>query len=512
MVAGLVSIASLAEASPPLDPARQYRVRADGVMTVSGPECCGSTRFTGRLEASYTVRSSREAAIGTLRFILDDADVVVHVGFLDLFARRIRLRCANVAIATPAPGRFDGVDKIDFGAGAFALAGASAEARDADGTCADPTLALEATNDVPLAVRHDPARNLFGLAGSFRTTIDGDTYVFAIDVGGTFDNRPPLASLAIDTPAVPQGSCPAYARPLPQGGVEMVAQANDPAGLVGTLRSRSTDPDPPGGRGDVLADRWFRSRGAGDREHVGDGFRFGPVTFEWGPTHRLELLSLDHRGAGAVAACSFRVIDSVAPVVTPPAPITLACSQPGGAASATSPPLRAFLSGGTARDAGDGAPSRLTPLTGGVPVTDTMLFPADGWPRTVRFRFQDRWGNVGSADSRVTVQDTVAPTATVALTPATLPPLLKYHWINAVVSATDDCGAPVTLRLVRIKSNAPAFDAGDVLDATYGTDDRAFYLFSRLAAPGVPRVYTVVYEAVDASGNVRSAVAQVVVG
>jgi hypothetical protein len=141
-----------------------------------------------------------------------------------------------------------------------------------------------------------------------------------------------------------------------------------------------------------------------------------------------------------------------------------------------------------------------------------MLFPADGFARTVRFRFRDRFSNVGAADSRVTVVDVVPPSLTVSLTPGSLPANNKYYWITATLAGADDCGGALRFKLAKITSNAPAFDAGDILDASYGADDRGFFLFSRLAAPGVARVYTVVYQAIDAAGNVKTAAAQLVVG
>jgi hypothetical protein len=500
------------EASPPLDPARQYHVRAPGSMMVRGPRCCGTTRFTGELESAYAIRSTGETTLTRLSFLLDDASVSVDSGFLGLFSRRIHLRCAGVSTTGPALGHFDGVDKVDFPAGAIRLAGASAEERLPDGSCAAPSLALDAVNDAPAAFRHNPAANRFFLLGTFAARIEGDTYLFDVTASGGFDNRPPVTGVGIETPQVTQGNCPAFWRWNGQLW-ERVAQANDPAGLVGTLRSNGSDPDPPGGRGDVLADRWFRTRGAGGvRERAGDGYRAGPVTFEWGPEHRVEVLTLDHAAASAAASCTFRVIDTLAPIVTPPVPITLGCTQPGGASGGTSGPLYAFLRGGHADDLGDATPVPLAPQSGGVTVTDATLFPADGWPRTVRFGFRDRWGNAGYANSSVTVDDTVPPSLSVTLTPALLPANLKYYWITATLTGTDDCGLPLTYKLVKIKSNAPAYDAGDILNVSYGTDDRGFYLFSRPAAPGVARIYNVMYQAIDASGNVKTVTAQVVVG
>ena len=70
----------------------------------------------------------------------------------------------------------------------------------------------------------------------------------------------------------------------------------------------------------------------------------------------------------------------------------------------------------------------------------------------------------------------------------------------------------MTWRLLSIVSNAPGYDAGDILGASYGSDDRGFYLYSRLAAPGVRRVYTITYEARDAAGNASLVRTTVTVG
>jgi hypothetical protein len=44
-------------------------------------------------------------------------------------------------------------------------------------------------------------------------------------------------------------------------------------------------------------------------------------------------------------------------------------------------------------------------------------------------------------------------------------------------------------------------DPVDILSAAFNTDDRSFQLRSERSGPGTGRVYTVVYEAADASGN-----------
>ena len=93
--------------------------------------------------------------------------------------------------------------------------------------------------------------------------------------------------------------------------------------------------------------------------------------------------------------------DTTPPVVAAPAPITVAATQADGALPSASPPLTAFLAGGSATDTGDASPIRLAPQLGGINVIASTLFPIG--VSTVTFRYQDHSGNVGSATSAVTV-------------------------------------------------------------------------------------------------------------
>ena len=71
--------------------------------------------------------------------------------------------------------------------------------------------------------------------------------------------------------------------------------------------------------------------------------------------------------------------------------------------------------------------------------------------------------------------------------------------------------------LVSITSNEPdeGLDPddqpGDIQGADLGADDRSFLLRAERAPFGTGRVYTVVYQASDGSGNVATAVSQVTV-
>lgn len=102
------------------------------------------------------------------------------------------------------------------------------------------------------------------------------------------------------------------------------------------------------------------------------------------------------------AVVKVTVADTKAPVVTPPAAVTLPATEAAGARPSASFALSLFLAGGSATDLVDPAPVRLTPQVSGADVTGSTLFPI-GQTTVVTFRYRDASGNVGVATSRVTV-------------------------------------------------------------------------------------------------------------
>jgi len=106
------------------------------------------------------------------------------------------------------------------------------------------------------------------------------------------------------------------------------------------------------------------------------------------------------------------------------------------------------------------------------------------------------------------VVDTTAPTLTVELEPsAAWPPNHKFVAVEAKVTAADACDAAPEIRLVSVISNESENGQGDgstspdVRGALLGIDDRQFELRAERNGGGSGRVYTVTYEAEDASGN-----------
>ncbi len=502
-------LAGAAAAGPPLDPPRQYVVQGDGVLTVSGPRCCGDARLNAAFRAVFQVESSGRATLAGLD--VDVADVELSFpGFLGLFIHTVPMRCASLALAWPAEGWSDGAGGLTFAPGKLALRGQSSQVRHADGACDAAELMLQGVNDTTVVLGHDPWLDRFTLNAAFPATLDGETHTLTLQAEGRYANRPPYAWLDVLMPSSPQGGCPAYWRAEGQAW-ELVAEANHPSGLVGELLAGTWDPDAAWSEGGAAAVRFFHTRDTGEAKLIGDQRQVGPLAFEFGPRHRLELLVTDGDGASAAAECSFRVVDTLAPEVSPPPPVTIGCTQDGGATAASSPELALFLEGGSAFDAVDPTPARLAPQSAGADIEASTLFPL-GAPQAVVFRFRDAWGNEGAAESSLSVIDAAPPVATLSVAPAWLAAGYEFWWIGATLAATDACGGPLSVALESITSNAPEFDAEDVLDASWGSDDRGFFLFTRPAGPSEPRVYKVTYRVSDARGNVTRVAAQIQVG
>lgn len=505
---------SPAQGSAALDPPDAFVARGDAVATVSGPGCCGDTQFTGRFWLAYELSSSGEARLTRLTFELDDRDVFVRGGFLDLFTERIAIRCGGGSSTALATGGRDGADHLIWPAGTIRVAGGFSDERQPSDSCLDEGTLFQAVNSADVRLVHRPAEDRLDLDGSFDAVLGGGGYVLHLQGRGRFENRPPQARLAFRylDGKYPQEGCPAYWRQNENKVWEEVAEATSPDGLVAHLVSASGDPD--GGRADLSADRWFDTRPGADAVVLGEGGDVGPITFGWGDPHRVELLSFDRRGAADAVACRFRVIDSTPPVVTPPPSRVIGSSVACGATPASSAELAAHLSSAHATDVVDVAPSPLVPLLSatGTGVNGSTFFPADGAARGITFRYRDHAGNTGTATSSLTVLDRRPPSLSLSVNRPFLNPDHKYWWIQVAPAAADDCAGAVTLRLLAIKSNLPEHDAGDIALAAYGTDDRSFYLFSRPAGPGVPRVYQIHYEARDAAGNARTSVTTVTVG
>ncbi len=113
-----------------------------------------------------------------------------------------------------------------------------------------------------------------------------------------------------------------------------------------------------------------------------------------------------------------------------------------------------------------------------------------------------------SAAAEVEVLDITPPSLSVVVTPDRLwPPNHKLAEISAEIVTTDECDPDPQVRLISITSSESDNDVGDgntdddIQSADMGTDDRAFRVRRERQGRGGGRIYTIVYESTDASGN-----------
>jgi len=179
--------------------------------------------------------------------------------------------------------------------------------------------------------------------------------------------------------------------PIANAGPDQVLEATSPAGATAILSAAaSSDLD-----GDPLSFTWTGPFG------TLTGISISP-TLPLGTT-KVMLAVNDGHGNIANASVNITVRDTTPPVVAPPAAISVAATEAGGARGSASAALAAFLAGGTATDIVDRSPTRLTPQVGGLNVDINNTLFAIGSTTPVSFRFQDANGNVGTAISTVTV-------------------------------------------------------------------------------------------------------------
>jgi hypothetical protein len=148
-------------------------------------------------------------------------------------------------------------------------------------------------------------------------------------------------------------------------------------------------------------------------------------------------------------------------------------------------------------------------------VTDTtLIYSFNLGTHIVTLNATDEAGNTGSDNVTVTVVDTTPPEITVSVTPDSLwPPNHKYAQVKTTVTAQDIGDPSPAITLVSITSNEPDNGKGDgntINDITL-VDNYTFEFRAERSGNGVGRVYTITYQATDASGNSAQASATVTV-
>jgi PKD repeat protein len=285
--------------------------------------------------------------------------------------------------------------------------------------------------------------------------------------------------------------------PVANAGPDQTLPATGPTTAVKLNGSLSSDPD-----GDALTFVWTQGGTVvGNSAVVPLTLKIGTYTFT---------LTVTDAGGLSSSAVTRVTITNLPPVANAGADQTLECTG-NACASAT-------LNGSASSDPDGDALSFVWKDEGGNVVGTAAVAQVKVGLGTHTFTLTvtDAGGLSSMAATHVTVQDTKPPMLSVSLSPNVLwPPNNKLVQITAQIQASDVCDANPTVQLVSITSNGS--DSGDIQAVgggpiAFGTDVRSFLLRAARSAQGHDRIYTVTYQAKDASGNTTVASAQVRVG
>ncbi len=386
-----------------------YKVKGEGTVAVKGPDY---TRDGNRalIEMNYKVYADGRLEVSRLKIDVENFSVRVK-------RHRLHFYCNTLFNKDVILGTVDSAGNLKINDGAAEVTGVSHE--ECEGGCSFPcesyqcgtsAWTFDEVNPDPITGTHKPTVNQFSLKGELLHREDGEDWTIKFDFSGSFINRPPVAFLGVDGAGLPfleQGGCPpvtwlryTYGNTV----VEIpVTEANDPEGLrLDTLRSVSYDPDGAWARHDILREQWYRSEDGGFYDFIGRGASVGPEVFGFEVYHELVLVTTDRHNASASNRCEFIVVDTTAPSVTPPKSTVIVQGSKSGITPADNKDLMTFLTGAKAVDAADQSPQQLRPRKGGADIQKTTVFPLGS--TTVTFRFKDRYDNIGSAKSVVTVK------------------------------------------------------------------------------------------------------------
>jgi hypothetical protein len=280
------------------------------------------------------------------------------------------------------------------------------------------------------------------------------------------------------------------------------------AGAVTLDGSASSDPDStPGTHDDIAAYDWYEDFGAASERRLGSGPTLA-VTLPLGP-HAITLRVTDRDGAASTATQVVSVLDTQPPTVACPTALpAVECEGAGGAyvgvVATALDTCAGTLPLSNDRTAGGGDASAPYPLG-----TTSVTFTAT-----------DTAGLRATCASQVTVRDTLPPTLTVYTDPVVLwPPNHELVPVHPRLVAQDRCDPSVRATFVSVTSSEPddatgngdGATVGDIQDADPGAGGTDLLLRAERDGKGPGRVYTLSYQAIDASGNRAPGLATVTV-
>ncbi len=165
----------------------------------------------------------------------------------------------------------------------------------------------------------------------------------------------------------------------------------------------------------------------------------------------------------------------------------------------------------TVPDPGTGEFSvRVIPEPGADPAERVTLVVADATATTVLLE-QVAIGTLGADPEPIPVTvDRTPPVISLAVTPSVLLPSEGWVAVHASVEAQDETDPAPQIVLVEIAPSWEADRAAVIYGANFGQHDEDFTLKAQPGATG--RCYTLTYAAVDSSGNIAYATAEVAIG
>ncbi|HEU4363844.1 MAG TPA: FlgD immunoglobulin-like domain containing protein [Candidatus Krumholzibacteria bacterium] len=220
-----------------------------------------------------------------------------------------------------------------------------------------------------------------------------------------------------------------------------------------------------------------------------------PACFPLGTT-TVTFTAANDLDLSATCTADVTVVDTTPPAITfCPQDITVECSSHCGVLKGE---LSVWLDSFAATDVCDVSPTLSNDAPDCFPLGATL----------VTFTATDDEGNSSQCQATVTVEDTTPPEIDVVLDRDVLwPPNHKLATVCAEVTVTDVCDPDPTWVLYDAESDEPTNDLGDgntdvdIVGAVLGTADECVDLRSERMGGGDGRCYTLIYEAMDASGN-----------
>jgi len=283
--------------------------------------------------------------------------------------------------------------------------------------------------------------------------------------------------------------------PVADAGPDQTVECTSPSGASVMLDgSGSSDPD-----GDPLSYSWTGPFGS-------ESGATPTVTIPLG-THAVSLTVDDGNGGTGTDTVDITVQDTTAPSVDAGPDVTLEATSPEGASFDVASQV-------VASDTCSPVSLSISP----VPPPDYPLGST-----VVTVTATDMSGNSASDTMTVTVVDTTPPELSITVTPTLLwPPNHDMIPIDVSVTVTDIADPNPTAALSEVASDEgdttytfdPEFDTTEIVGRK-GEDiqlvDGQLYLRAERAGNSDGRVYTITYEAMDASGNTSTDTATVVV-